>query len=89
MGYRTLAECVNDLRARRMLVEIDEELAGLARANAAENAIAADVIVLDVASTADSSSRRTGGGNASRRPMASRFFRCAGVGHVGGNLTIE
>jgi tRNA1(Val) A37 N6-methylase TrmN6 len=36
-----------------VLVEIDEELAGLARANAAENAIAADVILLDVASTAD------------------------------------
>lgn len=33
------------------LVEIDPELAGLARANAAANAIAADVIVLDV--TAD------------------------------------
>ena len=36
-----------------VLVEIDEELAALARVNAAENQIAADVIVLDVASTAD------------------------------------
>src|SRR5260370_10601299 len=35
-----------------VLVEIDETLAGLARDNAASNAIAADVIVLDVASTA-------------------------------------
>src|SRR3954453_15143542 len=35
------------------LVEIDEELAGLARGNAAENDIAADVIVLDVESAAD------------------------------------
>jgi 4-hydroxy-3-polyprenylbenzoate decarboxylase len=26
MGYRTLAECVNDLQAQRMLVEIDEEI---------------------------------------------------------------
>jgi tRNA1(Val) A37 N6-methylase TrmN6 len=36
-----------------VLVEIDAELAGLARGNAASNAIAADVIVLDVASAAD------------------------------------
>jgi tRNA1(Val) A37 N6-methylase TrmN6 len=36
-----------------VLVEIDEALAGLARGNAASNAIAADVMVLDVASTAD------------------------------------
>src|SRR6202166_1322285 len=36
-----------------VLVEIDVELAGLARGNAASNAIAADVIVLDVASAAD------------------------------------
>jgi len=35
-----------------ILVEIDEALAGLARGNADSNAIAADVIVLDVASTA-------------------------------------
>jgi tRNA1(Val) A37 N6-methylase TrmN6 len=35
-----------------VLVEIDETLAGLARGNAASNAIAADVIVLDVASAA-------------------------------------
>jgi tRNA1(Val) A37 N6-methylase TrmN6 len=35
-----------------VLVEIDEALAGLARGNADSNAIAADVIVLDVASTA-------------------------------------
>lgn len=35
------------------LVEIDSELAGLARDNAARNAIAADVIVLDVTSAAD------------------------------------
>jgi tRNA1(Val) A37 N6-methylase TrmN6 len=36
-----------------VLVEIDATLAGLARGNAASNAIAADVIVLDVASAAD------------------------------------
>jgi tRNA1(Val) A37 N6-methylase TrmN6 len=36
-----------------VLVEIDATLAGLARGNAAANAIAADVIVLDVASAAD------------------------------------
>jgi tRNA1(Val) A37 N6-methylase TrmN6 len=36
-----------------ILVEIDQTLAGLARANAASNAIAADVIVLDVASAAE------------------------------------
>lgn len=36
-----------------VLVEIDEMLAGLARDNAASNAIAADVVVLDVASAAD------------------------------------
>src|ERR1700756_4476236 len=36
-----------------VLVEIDEALAALARANASANAIAADVIVLDVASTPD------------------------------------
>jgi tRNA1(Val) A37 N6-methylase TrmN6 len=36
-----------------VLVEIDVELAGLARGNAASNAIAADVVVLDVGSAAD------------------------------------
>src|SRR6266851_1568066 len=36
-----------------VLVEIDEGLAGLARGNAAANAIAADVITLDVTSAAD------------------------------------
>lgn len=36
-----------------VLVEIDEVLAGLARGNAAVNAIAADVIVLDVEAAAD------------------------------------
>ncbi len=36
-----------------VLVEIDQALAGLACANAASNAIAADVIVLDVTSAAD------------------------------------
>ena len=36
-----------------VLVEIDEALAELARGNAASNAIPADVIVLDVTSTAD------------------------------------
>src|ERR1700682_1131630 len=35
-----------------VLVEIDSELAGLARGNAASNAIAADVVVLDVTSDA-------------------------------------
>jgi tRNA1(Val) A37 N6-methylase TrmN6 len=38
---------------RLMLVEIDPELAKLARDNAARNAIGADVIVLDVTSAAD------------------------------------
>src|SRR6266516_6143091 len=36
-----------------VLVEIDEGLAGLARGNAAANAIAADVIMLDVTSAAE------------------------------------
>jgi tRNA1(Val) A37 N6-methylase TrmN6 len=36
-----------------VLVEIDAALAGLARGNAASNAIAADVVVLDVAAAAD------------------------------------
>ena len=36
-----------------VLVEIDAALAGLARDNAAANAIAAEVVVLDVTSTAD------------------------------------
>ena len=36
-----------------MLVEIDDVLAGLARGNAVANAIAAEVIVLDVTSAAD------------------------------------
>jgi tRNA1(Val) A37 N6-methylase TrmN6 len=36
-----------------VLVEIDSELAALARGNAASNAIAADVVVLDVTSAAD------------------------------------
>src|SRR5258707_8944663 len=36
-----------------VLVEWDQSLADLARANAASNAIAADVIVLDVTSAAD------------------------------------
>src|SRR5258705_1331520 len=40
-----------------VLVEIDEELANLARGNAAANDIAADIIVLDVASTADAFDR--------------------------------
>src|SRR5206468_4749607 len=35
------------------LVEIDADLAGLARANAASNGLAADVIVLDVEASAD------------------------------------
>jgi tRNA1(Val) A37 N6-methylase TrmN6 len=37
-----------------VLLEIDQVLAGLARGNAASNAIAADVIVLDIASAAES-----------------------------------
>ena len=37
-----------------VMVELDSVLAGLARGNAASNAIAADVVVLDVTSTADS-----------------------------------
>src|SRR6202521_5193755 len=36
-----------------VLVEIDSALAGLARGNAASNAIAADIVVLDVTSAAD------------------------------------
>jgi tRNA1(Val) A37 N6-methylase TrmN6 len=38
---------------RLVLVEIDAGLAGLARDNAASNAIAADVIVLDITSSAE------------------------------------
>ena len=41
-----------------VLVEIDAALAGLARANAAANAIAADVIVLDVEADPPSLCRR-------------------------------
>jgi tRNA1(Val) A37 N6-methylase TrmN6 len=40
-----------------VLVEIDEALASLARENAASNAIAADVVVLDVTSAADAFAR--------------------------------
>ena len=39
-----------------VLVEVDAALAALARANAAANAIAADVVVLDIEASADSCS---------------------------------
>ena len=41
------------LESRSLLVEIDEALAALARGNAASNAIEANVIAIDIASSAD------------------------------------
>src|ERR1700676_3439577 len=53
VGAAGLAVAKRVARIELVLVEIDQALAGLARANAASNAIAADVIVLDVTSAAD------------------------------------
>src|SRR3979409_2060360 len=53
VGAAGLAGAQRVAGIERVLVEIDQALAGLARANAASNAIAADVMVLDVTSAAD------------------------------------
>ncbi len=53
VGAAGLAVAKRESGIELVLVEIDEALAGLARGNAASNAIAADVIVLDVTSAAD------------------------------------
>src|ERR1700693_5278448 len=53
VGAAGLAVAKRVAGIKLVLVEIDSELADLARGNAAANAIAADVIVLDVASTAE------------------------------------
>src|SRR5882757_5016211 len=52
VGAAGLAVAKRVAGVKLVLVEIDSELAGLARGNAASNAIAADVIVLDVTSDA-------------------------------------
>src|SRR5882762_7446370 len=53
VGAAGLAVAKRVAGLKLVLVEIDEVLAELARGNAASNAIAADVIVLDVTSAAD------------------------------------
>ena len=53
VGAAGLAVATRVRRNKLVLAEIDPELAGLARGNAASNAIAADVFVLDVTSAAD------------------------------------
>jgi tRNA1(Val) A37 N6-methylase TrmN6 len=53
VGAAGLAVAKRVAGIKLVLVEIDEVLAGLARGNAAANAIAADVIALDVTSAAD------------------------------------
>jgi tRNA1(Val) A37 N6-methylase TrmN6 len=53
VGAAGLAVARRVARLDLVLVEIDEALAGFARGNAAANAIAADVVVLDVTSAAD------------------------------------
>ncbi len=53
VGAAGLAVAKRVAGVKLLLVEIDAALADLARANAASNAIAADVIVLDVTSAAD------------------------------------
>ena len=53
VGAAGLAVARRVAGTKLVLVEIDDALAGLARDNAALNAIAADVIVLDVTSAAD------------------------------------
>jgi tRNA1(Val) A37 N6-methylase TrmN6 len=53
VGAAGLAVAKRVATIRLALVEIDERLAGIARGNAASNAIAADTIVLDVTSGAD------------------------------------
>jgi tRNA1(Val) A37 N6-methylase TrmN6 len=52
VGAAGLAVARRVAGAKLVLIEIDEALAGLARGNAALNAIAADVVVLDVTSRA-------------------------------------
>jgi tRNA1(Val) A37 N6-methylase TrmN6 len=52
VGAAGLAVARRVAAIKLVLVEIDEALAGLARDNAASNAIAADIVVLDVASGA-------------------------------------
>jgi tRNA1(Val) A37 N6-methylase TrmN6 len=53
IGAAGLAVAKRVAGTKLVLVEIDRELAGLARGNAASNEIAADVVVLDVAATAE------------------------------------
>src|SRR3984885_6536315 len=53
VGAAGLAVATRVAGVELVLVEIDSELASLARGNAAANAIAADVVVLDVTSAAD------------------------------------
>jgi tRNA1(Val) A37 N6-methylase TrmN6 len=53
VGVAGLAVARRVAGVKLVLVEIDQVLAGLARGNAASNAIAADVIVLDVTAAAD------------------------------------
>ena len=52
-GAAGLAVATRVAGIKLVLVEIDRELAGLARGNAASNAIAADVVVLDLTSAAE------------------------------------
>jgi tRNA1(Val) A37 N6-methylase TrmN6 len=53
VGAAGLAVARRVAAIKLVLVEIDEALAGLARGNAASNAIPADIVVLDVASGAE------------------------------------
>jgi tRNA1(Val) A37 N6-methylase TrmN6 len=53
IGAAGLAVAKRVAGTKLVLVEINRELAGLARGNAASNEIAADVVVLDVASAAE------------------------------------
>jgi tRNA1(Val) A37 N6-methylase TrmN6 len=53
VGAAGLAVATRVAGIELVLVEIDADLAALARGNAAANAVAADVVVLDVASAAD------------------------------------
>src|SRR5580692_1659577 len=53
VGAAGLAVATRVAGIELVLVEIDSRLAALARGNAAANAIAADVVVLDVTSAAD------------------------------------
>ena len=53
VGAAGLAVATRVAGIKLVLVEIDRELAGLARGNAASNAIAADVVMLDLTSAAE------------------------------------